>query len=145
MSLESDLQTLLKSQTSITVLVGENPRANDDKAIRRERLFQSDELPAVEIHIEDDAAVNTLAGADGTSNAHTVLSCIAEDQGYARQLAEACVAYLEPFRGATATGFVDSVTYLRTRNAWEPYEDGTDKGYHVAEVHLRIWYIAGHL
>ena len=142
MSLEADLQTLLKAQTSIAVALGENPRAGGDRAIRRERLFQSDVLPAIEIHIEDAGPVNTLEGHNGTFNSHVVLACLALDQGIAAQIAAAVVAYLEPFTGATATGFVESVTYLSTRNNFVAYVDGTDDGEHVSEVHLRIWYIA---
>ncbi len=143
MSLEADLQTLLKAETTITVLLGQNTRAGNDRGVRRERVFQSDVLPAIEIHIEDDQAVNSLDGDDGTTNAHVVLSCLALDQGVARAIGKACIALLEPFRGATATGFVDSVTYLRTRNAFSPYEDGTDAGEHVSEIHLRVWYFSG--
>lgn len=142
MSLETDLQTLLKAASGITTLVGKNPRASNDPSVRRERLYQSDVLPAIEIHIEDDQAVNTLEAWDGTSNAHVVLSCIANEQGIARQIGEACISLLEPFVGATTSGRVESVTYLRTRNAFSPYEDGSDDGEHVAEVHLRIWYHA---
>lgn len=142
MSLEADVQTLLKAETTITVLVATNPRAGDDKSIRRERLFQSDVFPAIEIHLEDAGPVNTLEGHNGTFNSHVVLACVAHDQGTAAQIAAACVAYLEPFTGATATGFVESVTYMATRNNFVPYVDGTDDGEHVSEVHLRIWYIA---
>lgn len=142
MSLETDLQTLLKEELSVTALVATNTRAGGDKCIRRERLYQSDQLPAIEIHIEDEQAVNDLQDWDGTVHVDVVLSCIAQRQGTARQIGRKCIEFLEPFRGATQNGFVDSVTLLRTRNAYFPYEDGSDDGEHVHEVHLKIWYYA---
>lgn len=139
MSLKSDLRALFLADAGIAAVIGTNTKSGD-KCIRPERLYESDVLPAIEIHVEDTATQNDLSGDSGTSNPVVVISSIANTQAGAEALRDAVSSKLEPFIGATATGHIGGVFHLKDRGAWQPYEDGSDEGEFVEESHFRIWY-----
>ena len=140
MKLLEDLRTLLAGRTAITSIVATNTKTNE-KAIRLERLFRNDPFPAIVLNAPDMQGANDLAGFGKEYSGQVLVSCASDVGGkQANDLAAAVVGELEPFVGATASGFVGSITYEGERTGFEPFADGSEKGCYITEVKLWVLY-----
>lgn len=134
-----DLRVWMAANSTIAAAVGLNSRSND-KAIRVERLFQNDPFPGIVLNLKSGGVLNDLSGSNLEFNAEVLVSCVAGSAKAANDLASLVNGQIEPFRGATAHGFVDSVTFDDERSGFEPFDDSSDQGAYITELHYVIFY-----
>jgi hypothetical protein len=145
MSLAADLVTLLNASSTVTNLVVINNKTGT-KAIRPEKLSQNDvftgSLGGIEIHTVSTDYENDLGGSGKTAWVKILVDCVTLASLSANNLADKVIAVLEPFRGATAGGFIDGIELLDRKGEWTATDDGRETGEYVVEVELHVFYVA---
>ncbi len=145
MSIAADLVALLNANSTVTNLVVTNNKTGT-KAIRPDKLSQNDvftgSLGGVEIHQTGTEYENDLGGSSKTAWVKILVDCVTLASLSANNLADKAQAVLEPFRGATAGGFIDGIELLDRKGEWAATDDGRETGEYVVEIEIHVFYIA---
>lgn len=143
MSLSADIVTLLKTSSPLLALCVTNSQTNS-KAVRPDRLHQSDKvtdlLGGVEVTTDGNEFLNDLVSSNGTAWVKVLIDCVSRSSTTSNAMADIAQALVEPFRGATAGGFIDAVELSDRREDWATTEDGQATGEYVAELELSVFY-----
>lgn len=143
MSVAADVVTILKNAAAVSALCVTNPKTNT-KAIRPDRLSQSDvlsgSLGGIEVTVAGNDYQNDLGGSDKTGIHKLLIDCVALNSTAANNMADKVEDVIEPYRGATAGGFIEAVELIDRREDWATTEDGQDTGEYVVEVECNVIY-----
>lgn len=137
MSIGDDLLTYLKTQSTITDIVGSGSAAR----IRPLRLMQSDSLPAIRYVFPFGDSVEHLGGGSGLGKPHLQVDCYAASYGAANALAEAVRLVLQAFRGTMGSTFVNGVSLVNRLEQYEDAVDASDTGKHRVILEFEITHV----
>ncbi|ADG70065.1 hypothetical protein Plim_4258 (plasmid) [Planctopirus limnophila DSM 3776] len=141
MSIEAAMRGVLVAATGVANIVATNSTSND-KAIRPERLAQTDSYPAIEIQITSETHQEDLGGWDGTSDVEVTLFCVAETAQQAAALVKAVRQTLTSISNVSSVhGRIESVVLTDTEGSYEPEADGSDEGVYVKALSCSVWFV----
>lgn len=144
MALYSPLRALINSWSEVTTLLTTNPESND-KPIRPERLFESDQLPAITIEHPDEEFEDDLQTDQSRTESKIIINVVDEDVETVNTIIEKLLSRgtspptgLIGYRGTTGGTYIDNISIEKIRRRFWTLPDGSETGEYVASIHCTV-------